>query len=129
MSSSSLKEPYSALLRAEHAGRTLFNPLDYFELLPSHGRLRLPASDEKYAIIQGKGIGAKLMVLTLSDLKFLKVLKAAGDLGRNVRELNIRVTLDRLVKGGYLVGRPTDRHSVQYRITQRGRDAIEEHDS
>jgi hypothetical protein len=107
MSSSSLKEPYSALLRAEHAARTLFNPLDYFELLPSHGRLRLPASDEEYAIIQGKGIGAKLMVLTLSDLKFLKVLKAAGDLGRNVRELNIRVTLDRLVKGGYLVARPT----------------------
>jgi DNA-binding transcriptional regulator PaaX len=68
------------------------------------------------------------MVLTLSDLKFLKVLKAAGDLGRNVRELNIRVTLDRLVKGGYLVARPTDRSSVQYRITQRGRDAIVEHD-
>ena len=35
------------------------------------------------------------MVLTLGDLKFLKELKAAGDLGRNVRELNIRVTLDR----------------------------------
>jgi hypothetical protein len=69
------------------------------------------------------------MVLTLGDLKFLKELKAAGDLGRNVRELNIRVILDRLVKGGYLVGRPTDRHSVQYRITQRGRDAIEEHGS
>jgi DNA-binding transcriptional regulator PaaX len=68
------------------------------------------------------------MVLTLSDLKFLKETKAAGDLGRDVRELTIRVTLDRLVKGGYLVGRPTDRHSVQYRITQRGRDAIVEHD-
>ena len=38
----------------------------------------------------------------------------------NVRELNIRVTLDRLVKGGYLVGRPIDRDLVQYRITQRG---------
>jgi hypothetical protein len=37
-------------------------------------------------------------------------------------------SLDRLVKGGYLVGRPTDRSSVQYRITQRGRDAIVEHD-
>jgi hypothetical protein len=66
--------------------------------------------------------------MTLGDLKFLKELKAAGDLGRNVRELTIRITLDRLVKGGYLVGRPTDRHSVQYRITQRGRDAIAEHD-
>ena len=69
------------------------------------------------------------MVLTLGDLKFLKELKAAGDLGRNVRELNVRVTLDRLVKGGYLVGRPVDRYSVQYRITQRGQDAIVEHTS
>jgi DNA-binding transcriptional regulator PaaX len=67
--------------------------------------------------------------LTLGDLKFLKELKAAGDLGGNVRELNIRVILDRLVRGGYLVGRPTGRQSVQYRITQRGRDAILEHDS
>jgi DNA-binding transcriptional regulator PaaX len=41
--------------------------------------------------------------------------------------LNIRVTLDRLVKGGYLVGRPLGRDSVQYRITQRGQDAIVEH--
>ena len=69
------------------------------------------------------------MVLTLGDLKFLMELKAAGDLGRNVRELGIRAILDRLVKGGYLVGRPTDGLSVQYRITQRGRDAIFEHDS
>jgi DNA-binding transcriptional regulator PaaX len=69
------------------------------------------------------------MVLTLGDLKFLKELKAAGDLGRNVRELNVRVILDRLVKGGYLVGRPVDRYSVQYRITQRGQDAIVEHAS
>jgi hypothetical protein len=69
------------------------------------------------------------MVLTLGDLKFLKELKAAGGLGRNVRELDIRVILDRLVKGGYLVGRPTDPQSVRYRITQRGRDAILEHDA
>ena len=69
------------------------------------------------------------MVLTLGDLKFLKELKAAGDLGRNVRELNVRVILDRLVKGGYLVGRPVDRYSVQYRITQRGQDAMVEHTS
>jgi DNA-binding transcriptional regulator PaaX len=67
------------------------------------------------------------MVLTLGDLKFLKELKAAGDLGRNVRELNVRVILDRLVKGGYLVGRPVDRYSVQYRITQRGQDRILPH--
>jgi DNA-binding transcriptional regulator PaaX len=72
--------------------------------------------------IPRKGIGNKVDVLTLGDLKFLKELKAAGDLGRSVRELNIRAILDRLVKAGYLVGRPTDRYSVQYRITQRGRD-------
>ena len=69
-----------------------------------------------------------MMVLTLDDLDVLKQLRAAGGLGRNVRELNIRVTLDRLVKGGYLVGRPLGRDSVQYRITQRGQDAIVEHD-
>jgi hypothetical protein len=76
----------------------------------------------------GEGIGEKLMVLTLGDLEFLKQLRGAGARGRNVRELNIRVTLDRLVKGGYLVGRPLGRDSVQYRITQRGQDAIVEHD-
>jgi DNA-binding transcriptional regulator PaaX len=69
------------------------------------------------------------MVLTLGDLELLKQLRAAGGLGRNVSELNVRVTLDRLVKGGYLVGRPVDRYSVQYRITQRGQDAIVEHAS
>ena len=68
------------------------------------------------------------MVLTLGDLDLLKQLRGAGASGRNVRELNIRVTL-RLVKGGYLVGRPVDRYSVQYRITQRGQDAIVEHAS
>jgi DNA-binding transcriptional regulator PaaX len=73
-------------------------------------------------------VGAKLMVLTLGDLDILKQLRGAGASGRNVRELNIRVTLDRLVKGGYLVGRPVDQYSVQYRITQRGEDAIAEHD-
>ena len=68
------------------------------------------------------------MVLTLGDLDLLKQLRGAGASGRNVRELNVRVTLDRLVKGGYLVGRTMDRNSVQYRITQRGQDAIVEHD-
>jgi hypothetical protein len=68
------------------------------------------------------------MILTQGDLELLKQLKAAGGLGRNVRELNIRATLDRLVKGGYLVGRPTDRGFVEYRITQRGKDALIEHD-
>ena len=68
------------------------------------------------------------MVLTLDDLDVLKQLRAAGGLGRNVRELNIRVILDRLVKGGYLLCRAIGRDSVQYRITKRGQDAIDEHD-
>jgi hypothetical protein len=46
------------------------------------------------------------MVLTLGDLELLKQLRGAGGLGRNVSELNIRLTLDRLVKGGYLGGAP-----------------------
>ena len=74
----------------------------------------------------GEDVGGKVLVLTLGDLEHLKQLRAGGGRGRNVRELNIRVTLDRLVKGGYLVGRPIDRASVQYRITQRGQDAIVE---
>ena len=69
---------------------------------------------EKYRYNLWEGIGVKLMVLTLGYVELLKQLRAAGGLGRNVRELNIRVTLDRLVKGGYLVGRPIDQRSVQY---------------
>jgi hypothetical protein len=42
------------------------------------------------------------MVLTPGDLDILKQLRGAGASGRSVRELNIRVTLDRLVKGGLL---------------------------
>jgi hypothetical protein len=68
------------------------------------------------------------VVLTQGDLELLKQLRAAGGRGRNVRELNIRVSLDRLVKGRYLVGRPTSRDLVLYRITQRGQDALVEHD-
>jgi DNA-binding transcriptional regulator PaaX len=68
------------------------------------------------------------MILAREDVELLKQLKAAGERGRDVSELNIRVTLDRLVKGGYLVGRPIDRDSIRYRITQRGQDAIVEHD-
>ena len=83
---------------------------------------------EKTGYNRAEGIGVKLMVLTLGDLELLEQPRAAGDLGRNVRELNIRVTLDRLVKGGYLLGRPIGRDSVQYRITQRGEDALVEHD-
>ena len=67
------------------------------------------------------------LVLTHGDLELLKQLKAAGDIGRNVGELSSRVTLDRLARGGFVVARPIGTDSVQYRITQRGRDAIVEH--
>jgi hypothetical protein len=68
------------------------------------------------------------MTLAQADLELLKQLKAAGDRGRNVRDMKTRVSLDRLVKGGYLVARPAEVESVQYRITQRGKDAIVEHE-
>ena len=74
---------------------------------------RLPASgarEVRYNLREE--IGVKMMVLTLCDLELLKQLRAAGGLGRNVRELNIRAILDRLVKGGS-VGLPIDRYSVQ----------------
>ena len=64
---------------------------------------------EKTGYDRAEWIGVKLMVLTLGDLELLKQLRAAAGLQRNVRELNIRVTLDRLVRGGYLVGRPVVR--------------------
>jgi hypothetical protein len=83
---------------------------------------------EKTGYNRAEWIGVKLMVLTFGDLELLKQLRAAGGLGRNVRELNILITLDRLVKGGYLLGRAIGRDSVQYRITKRGQDAIVEHD-
>jgi len=67
------------------------------------------------------------LVLTHGDLELLKQLKAAGDIGRNVSELSSRVTLDRLARGGFVVARPIGTDSAQYRITQRGRDAIVEH--
>jgi len=69
------------------------------------------------------------MTLTSKDLQLLKQLQAAGDLGRNIHENNTRILLDRLVKGGYVVSRPTGVESVQYRITQRGKDAIIEHEA
>jgi hypothetical protein len=62
------------------------------------------------------------------DLELLKQLKAAGDRGRNVGDLSIRGSLNRLAKGGYLVAHPIDSNSVHYRITSRGQDAIIEHD-
>jgi hypothetical protein len=67
------------------------------------------------------------MILSQEALQLLKQLKGAGERGRDVRELNTRVTLDRLARGGYLVARPSGSESVQYRITKRGQDAIVEH--
>jgi hypothetical protein len=67
------------------------------------------------------------MVLARADLEVLKQLMGTGERGRNVSELGPRVTLDRLAKGGFVVARPIGVESVEYRITQRGRDAIVEH--
>ena len=69
------------------------------------------------------------MILTGQDLDFLKQLRAAGERGRTVQTSSIRVALDRLAKGGFVVARPTGLDLVNYRITQRGRDALVEQDS
>jgi hypothetical protein len=68
------------------------------------------------------------MILAHGDLELLKQLKAAGERGRDIGGLNTRVTLDRLAKGGFVVARPMGLDLVRYRITQRGQDAIVEHD-
>jgi hypothetical protein len=66
--------------------------------------------------------------LTEQDLNFLKQLRAAGERGRTIQPSNIRVVLDRLAKGGFVVARPTGLDLINYRITQRGQDALVEHD-
>ena len=58
--------------------------------------------------------------LTMEDVALLKQLKAAGDVGRTIRADNMRLALDHLAKGGYVVARPTGLDLVYYRITQRG---------
>jgi hypothetical protein len=68
------------------------------------------------------------MILAREDVELLKRIKAAGECGRDVSGVNTRIILDRLVKGGYVVSRPIGRDLVQYRITQRGCDAIVEHE-
>ena len=101
----------------------------FFARLAAPSPLRFPLRVlEKTGVYPRGRDRGKLMVLTFGDLELLKHLRAAGGLGRNVRELNIRATLDRFVKGGYLLGRAIGRDSVQYRITKRGQDAIVEHD-
>jgi DNA-binding PadR family transcriptional regulator len=68
------------------------------------------------------------MTLTEQDLVSLKQLRAAGERGRTIQASHIRVVLDRLAKGGYVAARPTGLELVNYRITQRGQDALVEHD-
>jgi hypothetical protein len=66
------------------------------------------------------------MVLTREDLNLLKQLKASGERGRTTQALEI---LQRLGRGGYVVGRAASGGAlVNYRITRRGEDAIIEHD-
>ena len=64
------------------------------------------------------------MVLTREDLELLKRLQAAGERGRTIPEFNTRITLQRLARGGYVIAR-AGLELVNYRITQRGKDAIE----
>jgi hypothetical protein len=52
------------------------------------------------------------MVLTLGDLDLLKQLRGAGASGRNVRELNIRVTLDRYSIAPARRNRQRNRHNL-----------------
>jgi Family of unknown function (DUF5681) len=58
--------------------------------------------------LPGKPVGART-AFSQGFLTDLELSWRDGDRRRNVRELNIRATLDRLVKGGYLVGRPIGR--------------------
>ena len=62
------------------------------------------------------------------DFHLLKALKAAGERGRAIQASHIRVVLDRLARGGFVVGRPMGGELVNYRITQRGQDTLVEHD-
>jgi hypothetical protein len=54
----------------------------------------------------------------------LKQLKAAGERGRTIRAFG---TLERLARGGFVIGRAGSDGLVNYRITQQGKDAIFEH--
>ena len=74
-----------------------------------------------------KWLYRKEMVLTREDLELLKRLQAAGERGRTIPEFNTRIALQRLARGGYVVAR-AGLELVNYRITQRGKDAVIEHD-
>jgi hypothetical protein len=68
------------------------------------------------------------VVLTRADLDLLKQLNASGERGRAIQGFNTRVALQRLAKGGYVIARVGGHELINYRITQRGKDAIAEHD-
>ena len=68
------------------------------------------------------------MILSEQDFDLLKQLKAAGERGRTIQPSHIRVVLDRLVRGRFVVASSIGRELVNYRITQRGQDALVEHD-
>ena len=74
------------------------------------------------------GLSNIRMTLSPQDLHLLKELKAAGERGRAIQAPHIRVVLDRLARGGFVVGRPMGGELVNYRITQRGQIVLVEHD-
>ena len=69
------------------------------------------------------------MNLTPEDVVLLKQLNAAGEGERTIHAYNMRLALDRLAKGGYVVARPTGIIDlVHYRITGWGQEALAEDD-
>ena len=68
------------------------------------------------------------MILSQQDLHLLKELKAAGERGRTIQASQIRFVLDRLARDGFVAARPTGLELVNYRITQRGENALVEYD-
>jgi len=68
------------------------------------------------------------MILSQQDLHLLKALNAAGERGRSIQASHIRVVLDRLARGGFVVARSIGGELVNYRITQRGQIVLVEHD-
>jgi hypothetical protein len=49
----------------------------------------------------------RLMALSLTDIRLLKELKAAGETGRTIRAYSTRLSLDHLAEHGYVVARST----------------------
>jgi DNA-binding MarR family transcriptional regulator len=64
--------------------------------------------------------------LTIEDVKYLKELVAAGERGRTIAAAatSRREVLKRLVEAGYVVSRAMSKDTVQYLITEQGRQAL-----